>query len=159
MEFRPLAWLRSLHAKLFIVTALVTSALTILVAYSIVRNSRREFQDYTRRLVVEAAQTVETDVVERDPQFKDPRKLEELLESIAGEDRAVFQIDVFQRAEGGKVQLVRSSGDEDQVDWSPDLGAYLDLQGPQNSLVELEGGGQAWKCYLPIANPRRGRPS
>ncbi|MBS1766585.1 MAG: HAMP domain-containing protein [Acidobacteria bacterium] len=159
MEFRPLAWLRSLHAKLFIVTALVTSALTIGIAYSIVRNSRREFQDYTRRLVVEAAETVETDVVERDPQFKDPRKLEELLESIAGEDRAVFQVDVFQRVEGGKVQLVRSSGDEDQVDWSPDLGSYLDVQGPQNSLVELEGGGQAWKCYLPIANPRRGRPS
>ncbi len=160
MDFRPLAWLRSLHAKLFIVTALVTSALTIGVAYSIVRNSRREFQEYTRRLVVEAAQTVETDVVQRDPQFKDPRKLEELLQSIAGEDRAIFQIDVFKRVEGGKVELVRSSGDEDQVDWNPtDLAPYLDIQAPLNSLVELEGGGQAWKCYLPIANPRPHRPS
>ncbi len=159
MEFRPLAWLRSLHAKLFIVTALVTSALTIGVAYSIVRNSRREFQEYTRHLVVEAAQTVETDVVERDPQFKDPRKLEELLQSIAGEDRAVFQIDVFKRVDGGKVELVRSSGEEDQVDWNPDLGSYLDIPSSQNSLVDLEGGGQAWKCYLPIANPRPHRPS
>ena len=159
MEFRPLAWLRSLHAKLFIVTALVTSALTIGVAYSIVRNSRREFQEYTRKLVVEAAQTVETDVLQRDPQFKDPRKLEELLQSIAGEDRAVFQIDVFKRVEGNKVELVRSSGAEDQVDWSPDLGAYLDLKAPENSLVDLEGGGRAWKCYLPIANPRPHRPS
>lgn len=159
MEFRPLAWLRSLHAKLFIVTALVTSALTIGVAYSIVRNSRREFQEYTRHLVIEAAQTVETDVVQRDPQFKDPRKLEDLLQSIAGEDRAVFQIDVFKRVENGKVELVRSSGEEDQVDWSPDLGAYLDIQGPQNALVDLEGGGQAWKCYLPITNPRPRHPS
>ncbi|HTL99063.1 MAG TPA: histidine kinase dimerization/phospho-acceptor domain-containing protein [Holophagaceae bacterium] len=159
MEFRPLAWLRSLHAKLFIVTALVTSALTIGVAYSIVRNSRREFQDYTRRLVIEAAETVETDVVQRDPQFKDPRKLEDLLESIAGEDRAVFQIDVFKRTDNGKVELVRSSGEEDQVDWNPDLGAYLDQQGAQTSLVDLEGGGRAWKCYLPIANPRPHHPS
>jgi signal transduction histidine kinase len=160
MEFRPLTWLRSLHAKLFILTALVTSALTIGVAYSIVRNSRREFQEYTRRIVVEAAQTVETDVVQRDPQFKDPRKLEELLQSIAGEDRAVFQIDVFKRGENGKVELVRSSGDESDVDWNPDaLAPYLDLQSPQNSLVDLDGGGQAWKCYLPIANPRPHRPS
>ena len=41
MRFIPLAWFRSLHAKLFTVTALVTSLLTIAVAYSITRNSRR----------------------------------------------------------------------------------------------------------------------
>ena len=159
MEFRPLAWLRSLHAKLFVVTALVTSALTIGVAYSIVRNSRREFQEYARRLTIETAQTVETDVVERDPQFRDPRKLEELLESIAGDDRAIFQVDVFKRGDDGKVELVRSSGDEDQVDVGPELAAYLDLKAPLTSLVDLEGGGQAWKCYLPIANSHRNRPN
>ena len=159
MEFRPLTWLRSLHAKLFIVTALVTSALTIGVALNIVRNSQREFQEYSQRLVVEAAETVATDIVQRDPQFKDPRKLEDLLQSIAGEDRAVFQIDVFKRVEGGKVELVRSSGEDDQVDWNPDLGSYLDIQTPQSSLVDLEGGGRAWKCYLPIPNPRPHRLS
>ncbi|GLH69988.1 hypothetical protein GETHPA_15210 [Geothrix rubra] len=158
MRFRPLEWLLSLHAKLFILLGLVTSILTVAVAYSIIRNSRREIETYSRNLTIEAAQTVETDVRERDPNFHDPDKLDQLLSSIAGPDRSVFQIDVFRRVGRNEVQLLRSSGDEDSVDWGPDLGSYLSLAGPQTELVDLTTGNKAWKVYLPIRNPRPGQP-
>jgi hypothetical protein len=138
-RIRPLAWLRSLHAKLFVLLGLVTSVLTLAVAYNIIRNSRRELESYSRRLVIETAGTVETDVVERDPTFKDPDKLDQLLESIAGPDRSIFQIDVFKRVgRGTEVELVRSSGDESIVEWGPEIGSYLSLPGPQAELVDLE---------------------
>ena len=73
VRIRPLNWLRSLHAKLFLLLGLVTSVLTVAVAYSITRNSRRELESYSRKLVIEASGTVETDIVERDPGFKDRR--------------------------------------------------------------------------------------
>ena len=38
-------WFRSVHAKLFIVTGLVTSGITLGVAYTITSNSRKEKQD------------------------------------------------------------------------------------------------------------------
>ena len=116
MRIRPLAWLRSVHAKLFLLLGLVTSVLTVAVAYSITRNSRREMESYTRNLTIETAGTVETDVVERAPTF-DPDKLDQLLESIAGPDRSIFQIDVFRRVgKSNEVELVRSSGDEASIE-------------------------------------------
>jgi signal transduction histidine kinase len=159
VRIRPLTWLRSLHAKLFLMLGLVTSVLTVAVAYSIVRNSRRELESYSRRLVIEAAGTVETDIVERDPTFKDPDKLDQLLESIAGPDRSIFQIDVFKRVgKGSEVELVRSSGEETLVDWGPEIGSYLTLPGPQAELVALNTGGRAWKVYLPIRLHKPGLP-
>ena len=132
VRLRPLAWLRSLHAKLFLLLGLVTSVLTVAVAYSIVRNSRRELENYSKRLTIETAATVETDILERDPTFKDPDKLDQVLASIAGPDRSIFQIDVFRRVgKGNEVDLVRSSGDETLVDWGPEIGSYLSLPGPQ----------------------------
>jgi len=159
MRIRPLAWLRSLHAKLFLLLGLVTSVLTVAVAYSIIRNSRRELESYSRRLVIEAVGTVETDVTERDPTFKDPDKLDQLLASIAGPDRSIFQIDVFKRVgKGSEVALVRSSGDESLVDWGPEIGSYLSLSGPQTELVDLNTGGRAWKVYMPIHAHKPGQP-
>jgi len=159
VRIRPLAWLRSLHAKLFVLLGLVTSVLTLAVAYNIIRNSRRELESYSRRLVIETAGTVETDVVERDPTFKDPDKLDQLLESIAGPDRSIFQIDVFKRVgRGSEVELVRSSGDESIVEWGPEIGSYLSLPGPQAELVDLEPAGRAWKVYLPIRTHKPGQP-
>lgn len=158
MRLRPLEWLLSLHAKLFILLGLVTSVLTVAVAYSITRNSRRELETYSRNLTIEAAQTVETDVVERDPTFKDPDKLDQLLASIAGPDRSIFQIDVFRRVGRDEVQLVQSSADEDSVDPGPDVASHLTLTGPQAELVDLNTGSKAWKVYLPIRNPRAGHP-
>ncbi len=159
VRIRPLAWLRSLHAKLFLLLGLVTSVLTVAVAFSITRNSRRELENYSRRLVIEAAGTVETDVIERDPGFKDPDKLDQLLESIAGPDRSIFQIDVFKRVgRGSEVELVRSSGDEANVDWGPEIGSYLSLTAPQAELVDLEPAGRAWKVYLPIRTHKLGQP-
>jgi signal transduction histidine kinase len=158
VRIRPLAWLRSLHAKLFLLLGLVTSVLTVAVAYSIVRNSRRELETYSRNLVIEAAGTVETDVVERDPSFKDPDKLDQLLASIAGPDRSIFQIDVFKRVgKGNEVELVRSSGEEATVDWGPEIGSYLGLPKAQAELVDLNTGGRAWKVYLPIRTHRAGQ--
>ena len=151
VRIRPLAWLLSVHAKLFLLLGLVTSVLTVAVAYSITRNSRKELETYSRKLVIEATGTVETDIVERDPTFKDPDKLDQLLASIAGPDRSIFQIDVFKRiGKGTEVELVRSSGDETTVEWGPEIGSYMALQKPQAELVDLNTGGRAWKVYLPI---------
>ena len=159
VRIRPLKWLRSLHAKLFLLLGLVTSVLTVAVAYSITRNSRRELESYSRKLVIEAAGTVETDIVERDPGFKDPDKLDQLLDSIAGPDRSIFQIDVFKRTgRGSEVELVRSSGEESLVDWGPEVGSYMSLPGPQAELVDLNTGGRAWKVYLPIRTHKLGQP-
>ena len=44
MKLSSFAWFHSLHAKLFTVTALVTSVLTVAVAFSLTRNSRRELE-------------------------------------------------------------------------------------------------------------------
>ena len=158
VRIRPLAWLRSVHAKLFLLLGLVTSVLTVAVAYNITRNSRRELETYSRNLTLETAGTVETDVVERDPVFKDPDKLDQLLESIAGPDRSIFQIDVFKRVgKTNEVELVRSSGDESVVEWGPEIGSYLTLTKPQAELVDLNTGGRAWKVYQPIRAHRPGQ--
>jgi len=160
LRIRPLAWLRSLHAKLFLLLGLVTSVLTVAVAYNIIRNSRRELETYSRNLVIEAAGTVETDIIERDPTFKDPDKLDQLLASIAGPDRSIFQIDVFKRvSKSNEVELVRSSGDETSVDWGPEIGSYLSLPKAQAELVDLNTGRQAWKVYLPIHSHKPGQPT
>ena len=159
LKIPSLAWLLSVHAKLFLLLGLVTSILTVAVAYSITRNSKRELETYSRKLVIEATGTVRTDILERDPTFKDPDKLDQLLESIAGPDRSIFQIDVFKRiGKGTEVELVRSSGDEAIVDWGPEIGSYMSLPGAQAELVELEKGGRAWKVYLPIRTHKSGQP-
>jgi len=159
MRIHPLEWLLSLHAKLFILLGLVTSILTVAVAYSIIRNSRREIEFYSRNLTIDTARTVETDILERDPTFKDPDKLNQLLASIAGgTDRTIFQIDVFRRVGRNEVQLLRSSRNEDDVDVGPEIASYLSLTGPQAELVDLTTGSKAWKVYLPIRNPRPGHP-
>ncbi len=160
LRLRPLAWLRSLHAKLFLLLGLVTSVITVAVAYNIIRNSRRELERYSKQLVIEAAGTVETDIVERDPTFKDSDKLDQLLASIAGPDRSIFQIDVFKRVgKGNEVDLVRSSGQEEEIEWGPEIGSYLTLPKAQAELVDLNTGRQAWKVYQPIRAHKPGQPA
>ena len=65
MRLQPFQWLRSLHAKLFIATALVTSVLTFAVAFSITRNSRVEMEGYAKELALQTSQAVETEIVEQ----------------------------------------------------------------------------------------------
>jgi signal transduction histidine kinase len=161
MRFIPLGWIRSLHAKLFIVTALVTSLLTIAVAYSITRNSRREILNYTKNLAWETSSVVEAEILQRWDKdfhdFKNQRAIEELLESLAGEDRSIFQIDVFRRDGPDEVSLVTSSGDDATVTYGKEIGSYM-KGGPQAELVDLNTGNRAWKFYLPIRNPKPGKP-
>jgi len=157
-RIRPLAWLSSLHAKLFVLLGIVTSVLTMAVAYNIIRNFRQELRSYSRKLTIETAATVETDIIERDPTFQNPDKLDQLLASIAGPDRSIFQVDVFKRmGKGNEVELVRSSGEESAVDWGPEIGSYLTLQAPQAELVDLTTGTKAWKVYLPISSHKTGQ--
>jgi len=158
LRIRPLNWLRSLHAKLFVLLGLVSSILSVAVAYSITRNSLRELKSYSRKLAIDTAVAVETDIIERDPTFKDPDKLDQLLESIAGPDRSIFQIDVFKRVgRGNEVELVRSSGEENKVEWGSEIGSYLSLPGPQAVEVDLEPSGHGWKVYLPIRTHTHGQ--
>ena len=60
MKLRLLArsrlWSQSLHAKLFVLTALVTSFITVMVAISIVRNYRRQIESYSKQLALDASQ-------------------------------------------------------------------------------------------------------
>jgi signal transduction histidine kinase len=163
MTFHPFAWFHSLHAKLFTVTALVTSVLTVAVAFSITRNSRRELEKYSRNLSIETSQAVETEILQRWNKdfhdFKDPKKLKELLQSLAGPDRSIFQIDVFRRMPNtNQVALVASSEDEDKVDWGKEIGSHMEISTPQSELVELTTGTRAWKIYLPIRNLRPRQP-
>jgi signal transduction histidine kinase len=163
MTFRPFAWFHTLHFKLFLVTALVTSVLTVAVAFSITRNSRRELEKYSRNLSIETSQAVETEILQRWNKdfhdFKDPQKIKELLESLAGPDRSIFQIDVFRRLPGSsQVALVASSEDEDKVEWGKEIGSHMEISSPQAELVELTTGTRAWKIYLPIRNLRPKQP-
>ena len=159
MNFRAFQWLLSLHAKLFLVMALVTSGLTVAVAISMTQSSRRELEAYSKKLTIDTALTVETDILQRDPTFKDKRKVEELLESIAGQDRSIFQIDVFQRLDKTDlVELLTSSGDDLTVEWSPNLGQYMSLKEPKADPVDLNTGNKGWEVFLPIHNPRADRP-
>ena len=163
MKLSSFAWFHSLHAKLFTVTALVTSVLTVAVAFSITRNSRRELEKYSRNLSIETSQAVETEILQRWNRdfhdFKDPKKIKELLESLAGPDRSIFQIDVFRRLPASsQVALVASSEDEDKVEWGKEIGSHMEIASPQSELVELTTGTRAWKIYLPIRNPRPKQP-
>ena len=101
---RALAWMRSLHAKLFLVTALLTSFLTVMVALTIVRNNRREFMTVGKNLAIQTAQAVSTEILQRDPRLEDPRTIETILASLASRNGSIFQIDVFERV--GKDELL-----------------------------------------------------
>ena len=163
MTFRPFAWFHTLHSKLFLVTALVTSVLTVAVAFSITRNSRRELEKYSRNLSIETSQAVETEILQRWNKdfhdFKDPQKIKELLESLAGPDRSIFQIDVFRRLpSSSQVALVASCEDEDKVEWGKEIGSHMEISSPQSELVELTTGTRAWKIYLPIRNLKPKQP-
>nr|WP_320133085.1 ATP-binding protein [uncultured Holophaga sp.] len=158
MSPRVLTWTRSLHAKLFLVTALVTSAVTILVAASITSNSRKEMLVYTRALAVQNALAVETEIHqrwERDfhdfQNFRNTEDLSDFLETLSGEGRVIFQIDVFKRTGEKTVALAASSADDPStVAYGSELGSYLALQKPQAELIALNTGHQAWKVYQPI---------
>ena len=52
---RTLKWFKSVHAKLFLVTGLLTSLLILAMAYTITDNSRKEMLDYTRDLAIQTA--------------------------------------------------------------------------------------------------------
>jgi len=158
MKRSLLTWVKSLHAKLFLLTALVTSVITILVAASIIDNNRKEMLLYTKRLAIQNGLTVESEILQRWEMdlrgFKDKEALTEFLLTLSGEDRIIFQIDVFKRAGDRKVALVASSVAEESVDAGSELGSYLSISSPQPELVDLNTGNRAWKVYLPIRPPR-----
>lgn len=154
---RALSWFRTLHAKLFLVTAAVTSLLTVAVAFSISRNHHREMLDYSRRIALDTSQAVEIEVRQRwdeDRDLRDPRQIEDILQELAGPDRSVLQIDVFRR-EGREraVSLLASSSPGGQVAFEPEIAAYLDAEGPHPERVTLDDGTQAWRVHLPIRRP------
>jgi len=161
VRLHPFQWLRSLHAKLFIATALVTSVLTFAVAFSITRNSRVEMEGYAKELALQTSQAVETEIVERDPSFQDPRGIEEILESLAGPSHSIYQIDVFRRSRenAGAVEMITSSAEDAEVVWGPEIAGFLDLTAPQSQLVDLTTGNRAWKVYQPIRSKAHGRPN
>jgi len=133
----PLAWVKSLHAKLFIVTALVTSGITVAVALQIIRNSRKELEISTKQIALETSQAVEADIVARDPGFSDPRKIESVLESFAGEGRSIFQIDVFKAEGKDQVSFLVSSGEEAEIEWKPGISTYMTVGTPTAENVPL----------------------
>ncbi len=154
---RALAWMRSLHAKLFLVTALLTSFLTVMVALTIVRNNRREFMTVGKNLAIQTAQAVSTEILQRDPRLEDPRTIETILASLASRNGSIFQIDVFERVGKDELLLKCTSLEDPQDVMAGDgLASYLKAPGPQAELVELTTGTEAWKVYLPIQ--RNGRP-
>ena len=179
LRLQALKWFKSVHAKLFIVTGLLTSIITLAVAYTITDNSRKEMLDYTRQLAIQTAMVVETEIQERDEHFQNPVKIKEFLETLAGNDKSIDQIDVFKAETAykglskSKVTLVTSSEEDAQVIWTPDLGKYMNSpnESPSSQLIHLvpsdatpsngQTTGQAslgWEVYLPISSPQAGKP-
>lgn len=172
---RAQLWSRSVHAKLFVAIGLFTSGLTLAVAYMITRNSRQEMLDYTRQLAVETATVVAGEISERDEQFLGKAKLKTFLESFAGTDKSIDQIDVFKSERYGvhpaesRVSLVASSAPDEEVVWTPDLGRYMNTPelAPTSRSIELLAGSPTgntgpslgWEVYVPIPNPSPGDPA
>jgi signal transduction histidine kinase len=157
MRKRALLWIHSLHAKLFLVTAAVTSLLTIGVAYSITKNNRVLLEEYSKNIALETCEVVKKDILERGGDFKDPRKVEEILESMAGGNRSIFQIDVFYSDKGSPDLKLISSGDEATITWGPEIQEHLTKGTRAESLVDLTTGSRAWEVLYPIPNPKPGR--
>lgn len=158
---RSRLWFQSLHAKLFLLTALVTSFITVMVAISINRNYRHQAENYAKQQALDASQAVETEIQERDPKFIDSRKIKEVIEGWAGPDRSIFQIDVFQAIDRDHVVLKASSlPEDDPPGYGEGIGTYMYTTGsrPTAELVDLNTGTRAWKVYHPIDNPKPGLP-
>jgi signal transduction histidine kinase len=177
-RLQALKWFSSVHAKLFIVMGLLTSIITLGVAYTIIDNSRKEMLDYTKQLAIQTAMVVEREIQERDEHFQNPTKIKEFLETLAGTDKSIDQIDVF-RAEPtyrsiskNRILLVTSSAEDTSVDWKPELGKFMTTanESPSSRLINLvppdtsPGAGQAsgqasmgWEVYLPISDPHPGK--
>lgn len=169
-------WFRSVHAKLFMATGLFTSLLTVGVAYTIISNSRQEILDYTRGLAIQTGSAVAGEIRDRDEHFLGRAKLKSFLESFAGADKSIDQIDLFKAevyssAPGdSKVSLVTSSAPDEDVIWSPDLGRFMNTPGqePTSRLIELLPGdadpsnpgrtSRGWEVFVPIPNPAPGEP-
>jgi signal transduction histidine kinase len=170
MKLTPLAWLRSLHAKLFLLTALLTASLTIAVALVTSNASKQYAMDYAKKLAVDSAYNVDYEIHrqlldQKDVQgeFRNSKSIDDLLDSLAGPSRTIFQIDVFRRLDpqrDGKsgLALVASSLDDDKVDMGSELASHLRPGGPQAEKVTLNTGNLAWKVYLPIEALRKGKP-
>lgn len=166
-RLHALKWSRSVHAKLFLVTGLLTSLLTLFVAYTIIDNSRKEMLDYTRQLAIQTASVVASQIRERDDQFLSPAKIQEFLEGLAGTDKSIDQIDVFKAGpDPAKVILVTSSAGGEEISWSPDLGRFMKPKDGGStaqliSLISSEGNGRTslgWEVYLPIPSPLESQP-
>ena len=157
MRKQALLWIHSLHAKLFVVTAVVTSLLTIGVAYSITKNNRVLLEEYSKNIALETCEVVKKDILERGGDFKDPGKIEEILESMAGGNRSVFQIDVFYADRGATELKLISSGDEATITWGTEIQDHLSKGTRGDSLVDLTTGSRAWEILYPIPNPKPGR--
>lgn len=158
MKLQALAWIHSLHAKLFLVTAAATSLLTIAVVGSITRSNKLHLETYSKNVALEACDVVKKEILERDPEFLDPRKIESVLESLAGENRSLFEIDVFYLEPKTKQIAIISSGDETQVTRGPEILEYLAKNQRREELVDLNTGSHAWEILEPIPNPKPGRP-
>ena len=168
-----LKWFKSVHAKLFLVTGLLTSLLTLAIAYTITDNSRKEMLDYTRNLALQTGRIVASEIRERDAHFTDPARVKEFLENLAGTDKSIDQIDVFKAESGAKVSLVTSSTEDNEVVWTPDLGRFM-LPSPSEPawrLIDLipsdpdasNGTHSAraslgWEVHVPILSPTAGHP-
>ncbi len=157
MKRQALAWIHSLHAKLFLVTAAVTSLLTIAVVGSITRNNKLHLEAYSKNVALEACEVVKKEILERDPEFLDPRKIEGVLESLAGENRSLFQIDVFHLEPKTRQISLISSADETSVVRGPEIMEHLEKNRHREELVDLNTGSQAWEILEPIPNPKPGR--
>ena len=158
MRKQALLWIHSLHAKLFLVTAAVTSLLTIGVAYSIMKNYRVILEEYSKNIALETCEVVKKDLLDRGADFRDPRKIEEILESLAGGNRSIFQIDLFYQDKASSEIKIISSGEEATITWGPEIQEHLAKGNRGESLVDLNTGSRAWEILYPIPNPRPSRP-
>ena len=92
-----LAWRKGLHARLFLLMALLTSALAISVAFFIISGFKRSIESYTKELAFGTVRGVAADIRRSDPELKFRRETSELLASWSNPE-SVRQIDILMTA-------------------------------------------------------------
>ncbi|MCL1908088.1 MAG: ATP-binding protein [Holophagaceae bacterium] len=154
---RILPWFQSLNAKLFILVALLTSILTIVVAISIISVFKNSIESYAKDVALKTARGVIEDIIRLDPELKFRRETSEILVNWANPE-SVHQIDLFTvlTVEGDEyVELWATSADLPHAVNRAEAETLRRLESGELkvSLVALASGRRAWEVYAPIPIP------
>jgi signal transduction histidine kinase len=155
------AWSQSLNAKLFIVMALLTSILTIVVAVSVISAFKTSIESYSKDLALRAVRGVIEDINRLDPEFKFRRETAGVLATWT-DPESVRQIDLFAtaRVDGEDYVEVWATSERRPQEIVKDDAEILKIMGlgeEKIDLITLGKGQTVWRIYSPVPSNRAGR--